>query len=793
MTGIKKYKILIAVVLLSLGIPASGGYAQVLSGLQNNFAASQKWNLREKIFLHVNKSFYVAGEILWFKIYCTDGSNNKPLNMSKVAYVELVDDNYNAVVQSMVELNNGYGNGSLYLPFSLNTGHYVIRSYTSWMKNFDSRFFFEGRVDIINPRKSASDTKPSPVEYDVHFFPEGGHLVQGVSNKVAFKTTGSDGKGVACLGAIITSHGDTAAKFNTLKFGIGSFTFSPKAGEIYKVIIKVNDQTLTRDLPQVYPSGYVLKVTDGGDKLNVAVQNADSLFTRPVYILVHNNYAIKQADQIHLIKGAGNLLVEKSKLDEGLSYITLFDEQHRPLCERLVFKRPAGKLLIRAQTDKPLYDTRKKVLLDLSTTTESNNLTAADLSVSVFRADELQSRNPDHISGYLWLRAALKGHIESPDYYLENTDKEANDALDNLLISQGWTQFDWNDISSGNAFKIKFLPEYIGPIVTGRVIHTASNRQVAGITSYLTVNGNPQQFYVAQSDSTGRILFNTQNFYGLHEMVAQTNTKADTSYHIDIQSPFAERDTTIHLKAIAFNQLTKKALAENSLDMQVQNIFAISQIKPFYPPLTDSAWFFGKPTKSYKLDDYTRFTTMEEVLREYVVSITVAKRQGKFVIHAYNGEQLLGEPLILLDGIPVFDADKLFKWDPLRIKALDVVTQNYVYGPMLFSGMMSFTTYKGDGSNIELDPHAVVLDYEGLQQQRKFYSPVYDSEEQINSTIPDFRTALYWNPRINTDAHGKTDLSFFTSDKSGQYIGIIEGITADGKTGSSIFTFQVKK
>jgi hypothetical protein len=184
---------------------------------------------------------------------------------------------------------------------------------------------------------------------------------------------------------------------------------------------------------------------------------------------------------------------------------------------------------------------------------------------------------------------------------------------------------------------------------------------------------------------------------------------------------------------------------------------------------------------------------MEEVLREYVTSIAVAKHQGKFVIHTYNGDQLLGDPLILLDGIPVFDADKLFKWDPLRIKKLDMISQNYVYGPAVFNGIMNFTTYKGDGSNIEIDPHAVVLDYEGLQQQRKFYSPVYDTEEQINSTIPDFRTALYWNPTVNTGSDGKAGLTFYTSDKAGQYIGVIEGNSTEGRCGSGVFTFEVKR
>jgi hypothetical protein len=550
---------------------------------------------------------------------------------------------------------------------------------------------------------------------------------------------------------------------------------------------------LNRELPQIYQSGYVLKVIDDGDKFNVSIQNSDSLSTQSVYILVHNNYAIKQAEEIHLAKGSSNILIEKTKLDEGISYITLFDGQRKPLCERLVFKRPASKLLIRAQADKQIYNTRKKIILNLSANNESNAFAASDLSVSVFRSDDLQNKNPDHISGYLWLRAGLKGHVESPDYYLDNTDKEANDALNNLLISQGWTQFDWNSISTGNALKIKYLPEYTGPIITGRIINSSNNKPAPDITGYLTINGNPQHLYVAKSDSAGRILFNTQSFYGMHEMVVQTNAQIDSNYHIDIQSPFAERDTTIHLKTFAFNQSTQKALAESSLNMQVQNIFSAEQIKQYYPSLADSAWFFGKPTKTYKLDDYTRFATMEEVLREYVGSITVAKHQGKFIIRTFNGDQPLGEPLILLDGIPVFDADKLFKWDPLRIKKLDIVTQNYIYGPAVFNGIMSFTTYKGDGSNIEIDPHAVMLDYEGLQQQRKFYSPVYNSEAQINSTIPDFRTALYWNANVTTDSSGKTSLTFYTSDKAGQYIGIIEGSTADGRYGNGVFTFEVKK
>lgn len=793
MVRIKTYKKLTAVILLIglFRLPVSN--AQVLPGLQKDFAAFQRVNLREKMFAHINKGFYTTGEILWFKLYCTDAKDNKPIDLSKVAYVELIDETHNAVLQSMVALKNGTGSGSIHLPFTLNSGHYVFRAYTSWMKNFDPGRFFSGSVTIFNPRALITETKPVNTAYDGQFFPEGGQLVQGTANRLAFKVTGGDGKGVASSGFVLTGHGDTVVKFNSLKFGIGSFMFTPLANETYKAVIKVNGQTIAKDLQQAYESGYVMQVKDNGDRWDVHIQTAGIKSADPVYLILHNNYAIKQAEEVHPgQQGFADISFDKSKPDEGINFITLFDAQHRPVCERVIFKKPAAKLIIDTRTDQTVYETRKKVSIGLTTKDEHNNSTVADLSVSVYRNDELQDIKPDHISGYLLLRAGLKGNIESPDYYLENTGQEADMALDNLLISQGWRQFDWSNVLAGNISKFKFLPEYTGPIITAQITNIVNNKPAQGIVAYLTVNGE-QRLYLAKSDSAGRLLFNMHNFYGQHEIIVQTNSTVDSAYRIDVQNSFAERDAGSFIEPLVLNQSNKKALAENSLNMQVQNIFSGSQLNQFYSPVIDSARFFGKPDKTYKLDDYTRFTTMEEVLREYVGSISVAKRRGKFHIQVFNIDQPLGEPLVLLDGVPVFDADKLFKWDPLKIKKLDMITHDYLYGPALFNGIMNFTTYKGDGTNFEIDPHAVVLDFEGLQLGRKFYSPEYDFGAEINSTIPDFRTALYWNPSVDTDAHGKSDLSFYTSDKPGQYIGIIEGITADGKSGSNIFSFQVKK
>ncbi len=149
-----------------------------------------------------------------------------------------------------------------------------------------------------------------------------------------------------------------------------------------------------------------------------------------------------------------------------------------------------------------------------------------------------------------------------------------------------------------------------------------------------------------------------------------------------------------------------------------------------------------------------------------------------------------GDPLVMLDGIPVFNIDKAVTIDPLKIRKLEVVRNHYFYGPSDEIGIFSFTSYKADLGGVELDPRAVVMDYEGMQLRRQFYSPVYDTEAQAASRLPDFRNLLYWSPSVSSQGHGA--ISFYTSDQAGKYIGVVQGITANGHPGVRYFTFDVR-
>ncbi len=106
---------------------------------------------------------------------------------------------------------------------------------------------------------------------------------------------------------------------------------------------------------------------------------------------------------------------------------------------------------------------------------------------------------------------------------------------------------------------------------------------------------------------------------------------------------------------------------------------------------------------------------------------------------------------------------------------------------------MSYTTYKGDLESFQFDPNSLVLEYEGLQLQREFFSPLYESKKQMESRLPDFRNVLYWSPTVETDNYGRKQVSFYTGDIEGKYWVVVQGITASGLAGSGVMSFEVNK
>jgi len=768
----------------------------VLDSVARKFDRFRTQAFQEKVYLHSDRSGYLTGETMWFKLYLTDASFHKPSSMSDVVYVEILDKARQPVLQTKVGMADGKGNGTLFLPATLPSGNYILRAYTNWMKNFNADFYFHKSISIINPFKAPDpQVKPATPPPDAQFFPEGGNLVAGVTSKVGFRVISAEGKGIAFTGAVINQHNDTLARFKPLKFGIGHFHFTPQSQQTYRAVIRDPAGKITiATFPAVAENGYTMHVADSLENLLRVQVNAHIAGSElpQVYIFVHARQIMAVASAAQIQSGKAVFPINKNDLPEGINHITVFDANMRAVAERLYFKKPVHTLNIDVHTDQSQYTNRRRVKLDIQTLAAASGK-SSDVSVSVYRLDSLSENTTTGIGDFLWLTSDLKGTVESPEYYNTN-DIHITEAIDNLMLTHGWRRFSWEKVLTDQTPVIEFLPEYRGHMVKG-IVRGPDGKPANWVMTYLASPGKITRLYGSFSNPKGEVFYEMQKFTGTASVILQTNhTTGDSIYRVEIVNPFSTTAASLPIPSFQLSASHSQELLDRSVAMQVQDIYYRDQLEKISRPETDSAAFYGPPDEKYLLDAFTRFPVMEEVMREYVPGVMVRKRKDGFhflVIDMVHRGIFDETPLIMLDGVPIFDEDEIMAFSPLKVRKLEVVKKRYYLGSLSFPGIVSYTTYHGDLGGFPLNPKSVRMNYDGLQTQREFYTPRYETQQQRQSRMPDQRTLLYWNPSVTTGTDGKQQLEFYTSDQSGNFQIVVEGLTNDGIAGSGRQTFSV--
>ncbi len=780
---------------------ASMAFGQSVSqdSIISRFDQYAKKNLQEKVYVHTDKNMYLTGEIMWFKIYEMGAANNSQMDFSKVVYTEIISNDQKVVLQAKTGITNGSGSGSLQLPIDLSSGTYRIRSYTNWMKNFGPDYFFEKSLYVVNtllkPERAVAADK---VNYAIQFFPEGGDLVEGLSSKIGFKAVDNEGLGIDFTGSIVDENNEVIASIKPAKFGIGSFVMKPMANRNYRAVIQVpGGGSVTSALPAVKKNGYVMSVKEiSGDKLNIEI-GTNTGTSDEMLLIAHTRQETKITEKISLRNGKADFQVDKSKLGDGISHFTLFNGSGQPIAERLYFKRPAAKLMFNVKPDQQQYGKRKKVSLDLDALNEKGEQADANASISIYASNGAAPAGIDIVS-YLWLKSDLKGYVEEPGYYFRSADAQSTEGLDNLMLTQGWRRFIWDDVVSNKVKKPVFLPEIDGHTIEGKLIDTRTNAPASNIVTYLSVPGKNFQLYTARSNTNGEVTFHTRNVAGPSELVAQTNFKIDSTYRIEFKSPYFTEYSSYRAPSIRLTEDYRSTLLTQSVANQVQNVYLGNKLRTFYPAAIDSGSFYLKPADSYLLDNFVRFNTMEEVLREYVTKVPVTRQKNEFNLWVsfkrhYDDQYVDVEPLLVYDGVPIFDrGTKIVRYDPKKVKSVEVLDKKYFVGPASFNSIINFKSYKNNLPDFALDNRATVVDYDGVQLRREFYSPVYETEAQVSDRLPDFRNLLYWSPGVVLGSSGKKSLSFYTSDQKGKYTIVVEGISSLGIPGSNVFNIEVK-
>src|SRR5690606_5229492 len=185
----RTYSFILLFFILHTGV----SYSQEVRKLIDQYQTYTQKRPVEKIYLHLDKPYYVAGEIMYMRAYLanTDLDTN---TVSRIIYVELTDADKRLVNRTLLYSDKKEFAGQILLLDTLPQANYHLRAYTNWMRNTGEDYFFHRDIFIGNDSVKTSVTE-KVFDYQVSFFPEGGHLIADTENSVAFKALGNDGYG----------------------------------------------------------------------------------------------------------------------------------------------------------------------------------------------------------------------------------------------------------------------------------------------------------------------------------------------------------------------------------------------------------------------------------------------------------------------------------------------------------------------------------------------------------------------------------------------------------------------
>ncbi|HEX8462098.1 MAG TPA: hypothetical protein VF623_11735, partial [Segetibacter sp.] len=411
----------------------------------------------QKMHVHFDKDLYRAGESVWFKAYLFSGFSLA--GNSRNFYAELIDDKGAVVQRKIYPVTESSANGNFELPDSMPAGTLLFRAYTTWMLNFDTSFIFQKNISIVNKLGVADKTKavPTPKNVSIHFFPEGGNLVNLLESNIAFMANDSYGMPSFAKGNIVNSKGETVASFAAKHDGMGTFNLTPAAGETYQAIwTDADGKQQTTPLPAAKQEGYTLKISSSGNRKVFMLNRSENV---PEDWKKVNVVALLGQERIYKAKAllvdtkvtSGSIPV--AGLPSGILQITVFSENWEPIAERIVMINN-NNYQFAAAVNTPELNMAFRAKNTIEVQVDDTLLT--NMSLSVTDAAVGRQTFGDNIYSRILLTGDIKGYVNNPAYYFSNNSDSLAGKLDLVMLTHGWRRYNWPDLAKGRKPVLKY-------------------------------------------------------------------------------------------------------------------------------------------------------------------------------------------------------------------------------------------------------------------------------------------------------------------------------------------------
>lgn len=759
----------------------------------------------EKVYLHTDRPYYVAGDDIWYAAYGVDGSDHKEDPVSGLVYIELINPQGKVILNKHVQLDGKVGDGVIELEEDLESGVYQLRAYSAYMLNYEYKYAFTKEIAIYNKSQDDNEIaiKDKDTGFPIRFFPEGGELVADIDCKVAFEIENKDVKSIE----VLDSKDQVVSVGKVIHEGIGFFSLKPNFEEKYRVVFDGKDFKL----PYVNPKGFGIKVNNlGKNSLYIDLLSSNDLGLEGGFIIGHMRGLVFLAED-YLGGNKATIKIDKSKLPEGVAQFTIFDSKGRAVTERTVFiDHEKNRIDVSATIPYDYINTRQKVDLSISLSDSESIPIDGQLSVSIVDAGLVfGQKDAINIQSYLLLGSDFTESIPNINSYFVEDDNKTRYYLDLLMMTRGWTRIRWQDVSK-NVFPELIYPPENGFTISGLVTHKGD--PVQGIVD-ISIVKDIFSGDAIKTDENGRFFANLlsiqdssqiyikaslldetkPNMAGSNEGVVVTlynNNKfsvesSNVIKYIKPENDFLSSylEQTAKKRTIDSIYDTDWTIELDEVSIKASDLSADVQIKREYslPYSNYSNRIIFDSLKTGVFDQ-----SIFDIVRNNIPGVEVLGLPGQTQRFRVRGgsSSIIGsnDALVLVDGVET-SVETLNAIRSDRIAFIDVMkgaASSVIYGSnngvvLIYTKQLSDEQLTRDYSRPD---HTKKIEYLGYKSNREFYSPNY-SKSFAGAEKPDLRITLYWNPKITTSG-GTSISSFYSSDKITRYTIEVQGITKSG-------------
>ena len=576
-------------------VPQENGDRDSLRSLVKRIYSYGETYPREQVYLHLDNTGYFEEETIWFKAYVVRADKGIPTDLSKVLYVELLNNVGDVVETCKCAVIDGQADGSLNLKNVFKSGFYEIRAYTRYMTNWGASECFSRVVPVFcSPRTDGDYSSPVMKRGDysmrvedvtqkrtdgtdeddvrqgkhivkgnsvVSFFPEGGHMVKGIESVVAFQVSDKTLGNFSTSGCVVDEDGEVVVdSVMTWMDGRGMFCCTPQEKRLFFRYADAEGNVQQVQLPTPLEEGCCMSVNTLGDEKIVATVHYSRKAMGKTYGMtwMHRGKILAYKDFV-----ADNEVMSyefgRQKYPEGVNTITLFDETGRIMAERLVFIIPQPKASDSISVELKTRNVAScgLVKMELQTTPETT------FSFSAMDVASMTGGNYQNIKTWMLLSSELKGHIAHPAYYLEADDMPHRLAVDLLMMVQGWRKYDWKvmagtgnnpDGTDGHKFSTRLRPIENALYIDGTLVGKNSEVETAGVNLHATLYNKKGDVLKGdiQTDDTGRYVFEIPNCYGEWALLVNTDegSNAKKKFRLGIDRNFSPSPRNLHPKEL---------------------------------------------------------------------------------------------------------------------------------------------------------------------------------------------------------------------------------------------------